>query len=98
AAFTRLRAAFDQLIERGPEERVAELSRLRAEDPAFANELRELLAAADEPATPLDATALSFPKESEAWPSIDGFEIRRRLGRGGSATVYLAAQRRPEVE
>ena len=36
------------------------------------------------------------PAASETLPSVPGFRVLRRIGRGGSGTVYLAEQVRPE--
>ncbi|HET8774872.1 MAG TPA: hypothetical protein VFP80_13815, partial [Thermoanaerobaculia bacterium] len=92
-SFRRLRELFERLVEMPAAEREAELERATAGAPALAAELRALLAHAERPDSPLDNAAALF----EEWlepppPEIPGFRFDARIGRGGSATVYLAQQ------
>ncbi|HKI01661.1 MAG TPA: protein kinase [Thermoanaerobaculia bacterium] len=89
--FARLQAAFHDVAELAPEDR-EEAVRLASEgDSAFASELRALLEASDRTVSPLDAPLLRTPGE-EPWENIPGYRLLRPIGRGGSATVYLADQ------
>src|SRR5262245_61866703 len=102
--FDRLRAAFDAILdlaEGGREEAVRSWS---GDDPDFESELRALLAAADRSTTPLDGPPLRNlddpdleatvpePFAEEPVEAVPGYRILRSIGRGGSATVYLAEQ------
>ncbi len=92
-SFRRLRELFERLQEMPVADREAEIERSAAGAPALAEELRALLGHAERTDSPLDNAALLF----EEWlepppPEIPGFRIDSRIGRGGSATVYLAQQ------
>ena len=89
--FERLHELFDRLIDLPADEREAELARLTSETPALANDLRALLEHAEQTGSPLDSAAVRLG-EDEPPPQIPGFRIHRCIGRGGSATVYLADQ------
>jgi tRNA A-37 threonylcarbamoyl transferase component Bud32/tetratricopeptide (TPR) repeat protein len=84
--FERLHELFDRVSELPRDEREAEVGRVAAEDPQLAEDLRALLEHAARPDSPLDSAALRIP----------GFRIHRRIGSGGSATVYLADQEHAE--
>ncbi|MBP7586474.1 MAG: serine/threonine protein kinase [Thermoanaerobaculia bacterium] len=123
----RLEEHFHRLAALAPGERESALRALElGENAAFAAAMRDLLAAADTPSSPLDRPAISggeltladdlrgvffeveAPREvappageaegaaQDRLPRVPGFAIQRRIGRGGSATVYLAEQLRPE--
>jgi serine/threonine-protein kinase len=97
-SFDRLRDLFARLSESPPAEREREIARLAGDSAALASELREMLAAAERAETALDGAVLRLIEGAEAMPAVPGFLIRRRIGRGGSATVYLAAQERPDFQ
>ncbi|HXU29675.1 MAG TPA: serine/threonine-protein kinase [Thermoanaerobaculia bacterium] len=91
--FGRLRAAFDQVQDLAAPERDEAIRTLSGNDPGFETELRALLAAAERSTTPLDRPPLREPGASPESPEpIPGYEILQPIGRGGSATVYLAEQ------
>ncbi len=92
--FGRLRDLFDRLSETPYAEREAELERL--DDPALAAELRGMLEASARSTTALDRAVLLLAEDAVVVPQVPGFLIQRRIGRGGSATVYLAEQERAE--
>lgn len=122
----RLEEEFHRLGELAPDERETALQALElGEDQAFAATLRDLLAAAEAPSSPLDRPVIAAGEwtlvdggrgriappgatgsaadpepgaaaEAERLPRVPGFAVKRRLGRGGSGTVYLAEQLRPE--
>jgi len=100
--FERLRELFDRVVDLPDGEREAEVARLAAEAPELADDLRALLEHAernDSPLdSPLDRAALSFGEEGgpPPPPPIPGFRVHRCIGRGGSATVYLADQEHSE--
>ncbi len=70
--------------------------------------MRDLLAAADLTSSPLDSPALPGADPTtlaenlrslllpEVLPWVEGYRLLKRIGRGGSGTVYLAEQVRPE--
>jgi eukaryotic-like serine/threonine-protein kinase len=91
--FERLHQLFDQVVELPARERDTELARVAADAPQLADDLRALLEHAERPDTPLDnAVVLLEEEREEPLPRVSGFRIHHRIGRGGSATVYLADQ------
>jgi len=95
--FGRLRELFDRVIDLPDSERETELACIAAEAPELANDLRALLEHAERNDSPLDSAALSFGEEGgPPMPRIPGFRVHRCIGRGGSATVYLADQEHAE--
>ena len=101
--FERLRELFDRIAEMPAEEREAEIARSTEGDPTLAEELRGLLEHADRAETTIDnasmlgAGSMLIAGWSEPpLPVIAGFRVHRRIGRGGSATVYLADQERAD--
>jgi hypothetical protein len=93
----RLHELFDRLADLPDGKREAEIARLAAEAPELADDLRALLEHAERTDTPLDSKALSLGEEgSPPLPRIPGFRVHRCIGRGGSATVYLADQEHAE--
>jgi hypothetical protein len=95
--FERLHELFDALADRPAEEREAEIARLATDAPQLADDLRALLEHAERHDSPLDVTAVRLGEEhEEVLPRVSGFRIRRRIGRGGSAIVYLADQEHAE--
>jgi serine/threonine-protein kinase len=95
--FQRLHELFDALVDLPAEEREAEIARITGEAPQLADDLRALLEHAGRGESPLDVAAVRLREESEApLPRITGFHIHRCIGRGGSATVYLADQEHAE--
>jgi tetratricopeptide (TPR) repeat protein len=95
--FARLRELFDRIAELPVWERESEIARATEGDPALAEELRALLAHADRLETTFDnANLLTTGWSEPLLPIIPGFRVDRRIGRGGSSTVYLADQQRAD--
>ncbi len=95
--FERLRELFDRIVELPAEERDAEIARTTEGDAALAEELRALLGHAAREETSLDSVPLLVSEWSDPPPPvIPGFRVHHRIGRGGSATVYLADQERAD--
>jgi hypothetical protein len=95
--FDRLHELFDRVVDLPDGQREAELARLAVEAPQLAGDLRALLEHAERNDSPLDSAALSLAEEGgPLLPRIPGFRVHRCIGRGGSATVYLADQEHPE--
>jgi len=93
----RLHELFDRMVDLPAGERDAELSRIAAEAPALADDLRGLLEHAARSDSPLDGAAVSLIGDSEPPPPrITGFHLHGCIGRGGSSTVYLADQEHAE--
>ena len=98
-SFQRLRELFDRLSEMPEAEREAEIARSTAGAPDLAAELRALLEQSARSDSPLDSSTLWLPEGDELpLPQIPGFRVARRIGRGGSATVYLAEQERADFK
>ena len=92
-SFDELRRLFDRFAEMPPAERDAEIARATAGNPALEAELRALLAHADRPTTTFDNATRQLSGWTEPpLPLIAGYRLHRRIGSGGSATVYLAEQ------
>ena len=92
-SFQLLHELFDRLSDMPAEERDDEIARSTADSPGLAEELRALLEHSARPDSPLDNAALWLGEGSDPpLPLIPGFRVHRRIGRGGSATVYLADQ------
>jgi tetratricopeptide (TPR) repeat protein len=95
--FQRLHELFDRLLELPPEEREAEIARSTADTPGLAEELRALLEHAARDDSPLDIGGVRLQEGVEPpLPQISGYRLHRCIGRGGSATVYLADQQHSE--
>jgi len=95
--FERLHQLFDRVVDLPDGEREAEITRLATDAPALADDLRALLRHAERHDSSLDTPALSLIEEAGApLPRIPGFRVHRCIGRGGSATVYLADQEHAE--
>jgi|GEM_PF-541048 len=95
--FARLRELFDRIAELPLSERESEIARGTEGDAALAAELRGLLAHADRLDTTLDNANLLITGWGDPLPPvIPGFRVHRRIGRGGSSTVYLADQQRDD--
>jgi serine/threonine protein kinase len=95
----RLRALFDRLYEMPAEEREAEIARSTEDAPELADELRALLKLSARADSTLDNPTLWLPERDDVpIHDIPGFRVGRRIGRGGSATVYLADQERPDFK
>ncbi len=95
--FDRLRELFDRIVELPAAERDAAIVRATEDDRALEEELRALLMHVDSEETTLDSTTLLVAEWSEPpLPVIPGFSVQRRIGRGGSASVYLADQERSD--
>jgi len=98
ASFQQLRELFDRVSDLPAAERDAEIARCTADDPRLGEELRALLLHSERAESPLDGAALrlSEPGDPPPLPRVPGFRLQRRIGRGGSATVYLAEQERDD--
>ena len=94
--FQQLRELFDRIAEMSAGEREAELARVAETDPMLEQELRALLAHADITETTLDTPLLGTAFGDPPLPVIPGYRLHRRIGRGGSASVYLADQERED--
>jgi tetratricopeptide (TPR) repeat protein len=95
--FERLRELFDRLADLPTDEREREIVRAADGDATLEEELRGLLEHSDRAETTFDNSTLLVSKWSEPpLPVIPGFRVHRRIGRGGSATVYLADQERAD--
>ncbi|HXU29674.1 MAG TPA: protein kinase [Thermoanaerobaculia bacterium] len=91
--FGRLRSAFDRVQDLASTERDEAIRNWSGDDSEFEAELRALLAAAERSTTPLDTPPLREVGGSPESPEpIPGYRILQSIGRGGSATVYLAEQ------
>jgi serine/threonine protein kinase/tetratricopeptide (TPR) repeat protein len=91
----RLHELFDLVSELPPEERDAEIARATTDAPELVEELRALLGHAARSDSPLDSAAVRLQEATEPpLPQVPGYRIQRRIGRGGSSTVYLADQER----
>src|SRR5688572_6368912 len=96
-SFEQLRQLFNRLAEMPAGERETEIARATEGDPALESELRALLDHADRSSTTFDNATLMFTGWTEPpLPVIEGFRVHRRIGSGGSATVYLAEQERAD--
>jgi tetratricopeptide (TPR) repeat protein len=93
--FERLRELFDRLADMPAGEQEVEIARAAEGDPTLAEELRALLEHAGRSETTFDNATLLRWSEPPL-PVIPGFRMHRRIGRGGSATVYLADQERAD--
>ncbi|HEX2122480.1 MAG TPA: serine/threonine-protein kinase, partial [Thermoanaerobaculia bacterium] len=95
--FERLHELFDRIVDLPAGERDAEIARLVVDAPQLAEDLRALLEHAERSDSPIDSAAVRLGEESEPpLPRIPGFRVHRCIGRGGSATVYLADQEHAE--
>src|SRR6185436_15716611 len=92
--FERLRELFDRIAEMPAGEREAEIARATETDPTLGKELRALLAHAHITES-LDAPLITGFNDPPI-PIIPGYRLHRRIGSGGSATVYLADQERAD--
>ncbi len=92
--FERLRELFDRIAEMPAGEREAEIVRATETDPTLEKELRALLAHADAGETMFDGPPVLTGFSGPPLPIVPGYRLHRRIGRGGSATVYLADQER----
>jgi tRNA A-37 threonylcarbamoyl transferase component Bud32/tetratricopeptide (TPR) repeat protein len=94
--FARLREHFDRISDLPVEERDAEIARATEGDATLAAELRALLEQDARAETTLDNGTLLTGWTEPPLPFVTGFRLHRRIGRGGSATVYLADQERTD--
>jgi tetratricopeptide (TPR) repeat protein len=93
----RLHELFDRVMELSAGERDAEMARVAAEAPELARDLRALLEHAARSVSPLDSSVVRLEGDGELPPPrIAGFCVHHCIGRGGSATVYLADQEHAE--
>ncbi len=100
APWQAVSALFERIVELPAAERAGALAAAAAADPAVAAEVAELLAAhdassgfLDEP--PRDAAAEVIAAADEESPGVEHlgpYRLGRRLGRGGTGSVYLATR------
>ncbi|HYC60707.1 MAG TPA: serine/threonine-protein kinase [Thermoanaerobaculia bacterium] len=95
-SFERLRELFDRLVEMPADDRDDAIARATEGDPALEAELRALLEHADRSAPTFDNASLFTGWTEPPLPVIAGYRLHRRIGSGGSATVYLADQERAD--
>ncbi|MEM8930953.1 MAG: serine/threonine-protein kinase [Acidobacteriota bacterium] len=93
-SWSRVEAAFGDLLDLSAVERRAALDRLAVEDPALAREVASLVDADEEPGDRLGeaiSDALEHSVAQETLPTAIGpYRPIREVGRGGMGVVYLA--------
>jgi serine/threonine protein kinase/tetratricopeptide (TPR) repeat protein len=95
-SFEEMRELFDRVVDMPSAERDAEIARAAEDDPSLARQVRALLEHAALSDTTLDSGTLFVTQWTPPLPVIPGFRLQRSIGRGGSATVYLAEQERDD--
>lgn len=91
ARWPEISRRLDELLDLGPLERSALLDRLRADEPAVADELAGMLQRmqALDAAAFLEAPALDAPAGLEG-QSVGAYTLVREIGQGGMGSVWLA--------
>ncbi len=90
ARWQRLSPELDRLIELDGVARARQLDRLRAADPALADDLARLLALDADAAAFLDAPAFAISAAMRAGTRVGPWCLVRLLGEGGMGQVWLA--------
>ncbi|MCG3121774.1 MAG: Serine/threonine-protein kinase PknD [Phycisphaerales bacterium] len=104
--YLKLKSAFERICDLAPGEREHALSSSCGDNHELRRDLEELLAADGRSASlgPLSpgstppADLAPGPAGPAALPTVPGYRVRREIGRGGMAVVYLAEQERPRRE
>lgn len=100
AEWQRVRAVFEELIERDLAEARAELDRLQAREPEVAAEVRSLLDHHSHAGQFMDTPAIANDPDAfddapvVAGEAIGPYRIEREIGRGGMGRVFLATDTR----
>ncbi|MEO8364690.1 MAG: serine/threonine-protein kinase [Pseudoxanthomonas sp.] len=88
----RLSPLLDVLLELEPRARIAQLELLRAQDPAIAAELEQLLALEDDSGDFMDKPLLDKPGQPQVNTLVGPYRMEVMLGEGGMGMVWLAAR------
>ena len=98
--FDQLQRAFEAASHRNGRERAVFIEQLNSDDPALANEVRSLLHYHTDESDPRakdcesrqESSSEIHDKSESPLPTIHGYVVRRRIGSGGQADVFLARQ------
>lgn len=86
----RLSPLLDALLELAPDQQLAELQRLRSQQPDLTDELGALLALEQEHASFLQRPLLQTAAQQQPGDRVDSYRLQHLLGEGGMSTVWLA--------